>query len=142
MTYLVFGPVQGTVELADADARLVGDELLEWSGAAVTGAGDQDGDGRADVLVGSIYRSPGDSFIAGGALLFTDLSSGDRVLSDATLSLAGSLENDVAGWAVDGGVDVDGDAVPDVLVGASGADRGGVVDVGSVHLVLGSLATD
>ncbi|MDP6933942.1 MAG: integrin alpha [Myxococcota bacterium] len=139
ITYVVFGPVEGTVDLADADVRIIGDELLEWSGAAVSSAGDQDGDGIADLWMGSLYRSPGDSYIAGAALLFTGISSGDIALSDAAVTMAGAAEYDAAGWAVDGGEDIDGDGEPDLLVGASGADRDGSEDVGSVHLKLGPL---
>jgi len=142
VTYVLFGPVSGTVELSDADARLVGDQVLEWSGASVTSAGDQDGDGLDDILLGSPYRSPGKNYIAGSALLFTGVLGGDVALSSATVELAGGLEYDAGGWSTDGGKDLNGDGVPDVVIGASGADRGKDADVGSVHLVFGRLASD
>ncbi len=140
-TYVVLGPVEGTVELAEADVRILGDELLEWSGMAVTSAGDQDGDGATDVLVGSIYRSTGDSYIAGGALLFTDLEGGDVTLSEATRTYAGALENDVSGWDLDGGADMNDDGQPDIVIGSSGADQGENADVGAVHLFWGPLVS-
>ncbi len=140
VSYVIFGPVSGTVELSDADARLVGDQVLEWSGASATSAGDQDGDGLDDILLGSPYRSPGKNYIAGSALLFTGAPGGDVGLSNATVELAGALEYDAGGWSVDGGEDFNGDGAPDVVIGASGADRGKDADVGSVHIVLGRLA--
>ena len=115
---------------------------MEWSGASISGAGDQDGDGLDDVVVGSIYRSPGEAYIAGAAALFTGVAEGTTFLQDATRTYAGSMEYDVAGWDVDSGVDMNGDGFPDLLVGASGADRDGETDVGSVHLIYGPLVSD
>lgn len=140
-TYLLFGPVEGTIELADADARLIGDELLEWSGASVHSAGDQDGDGLPDIAVGSIYRSPGEGYIAGGVALFTGVGAGDTWLSEAMRTYAGAQEYDAAGWDIDAGVDMNGDGVADLLVGASGADRDKDTDLGSVHVFYGPLVS-
>jgi len=140
VTYVLFGPITGTVELADADAKLLGDQVLEWSGASVAGAGDQDGDGLDDVLIGSPYRSIGKNYLGGGAMLFTEVTAGDRALSTAKVELAGGLEYDSAGWAMDAGADFNGDGMPDMVIGASGADRGEDADIGSIHLVFGRLA--
>jgi hypothetical protein len=51
--YLVRGPVTGSVDLRRADLELVGASPRELAGYGVAGAGDLDGDGRADVLVGA-----------------------------------------------------------------------------------------
>ena len=94
------------------------------------------------MVVGSIYRSPGEAYIAGGATLFTGISSGDTFLQDAVRTYAGSAEYDVAGWDVDSGFDMNGDGFPDLLVGASGSDHDGDSEVGSVHLIFGPLVSD
>jgi hypothetical protein len=51
--YLVRGPVTGAFDLSLADVKLVGASPRELAGYGVSSAGDLDGDGRADVLVGA-----------------------------------------------------------------------------------------
>jgi len=53
--YLLYGPVSGTVSLASADVALRGGGDDE-AGFDLCGAGDVDGDGRPDILIGG----PGD----------------------------------------------------------------------------------
>jgi hypothetical protein len=50
--YLVLGPVSGTVYLSQADLKLAASGPDD-AGYAVSGAGDVDGDGRDDVLIGA-----------------------------------------------------------------------------------------
>ena len=68
-------------------------------------------------------------------------AEGDTFLQSASRTYAGSAEYDVAGWDVDADVDMNGDGFSDLLVGASGADRGGESEVGSVHLIYGPLVS-
>ncbi len=51
--YLVLGPVSGDIDLRNADARLTGETPLDNVGSAVSGAGDTDRDGFADLLIGA-----------------------------------------------------------------------------------------
>lgn len=88
-------------------------------GLTVAGAGDVDQDGTPDLIVGhpdllgfggtnEVYVHSG----ASGALLYT--------FTGTQLGLA-----DGFGWSVDGGADLDGDGVPDVLIGEPGLATGG-----------------
>src|SRR6185436_16216403 len=58
-TYLVLGPVTGTLGLADADAKLVGEAAGDGAGWSVAGTGDVDADGHADLLIGAPYDDEG-----------------------------------------------------------------------------------
>ncbi|RMH04190.1 MAG: hypothetical protein D6702_03660, partial [Planctomycetota bacterium] len=110
------------------DGAAAGDRF-GWSLAAV---GDVDGDGVDDLLVGAPQADPGGLAEAGAA----EVRSGAD--GSLILALAGPEAGDLFGWSVAGPGDVDGDGVPDLLVGARGASPGGVVSAGSVLLHSGA----
>jgi hypothetical protein len=87
-----------------------GDSAGDACGSSVASAGDVDGDGTNDVVVGH-YGAPGGVY-AGRV----------RVHSGATgavvFTLAGSAAGDQFGASVDGAGDVNGDGFADVIVGA------------------------
>ena len=118
--YLVEGPVSGLASLSSATARLLGVASSDQAGSAVGGAGDVDGDGLADLLVGAPEASVGASgdgcvyLIAGGA-------SGDVSLADASTRLIGDRSGDAAGSWLGGPADLDGDGLDDLIVGAEGS---------------------
>jgi len=97
--------------LADATARLEGVGVDTAAGWSVAGAGDTNGDGHADVLVGA----PG----AGAAALLLGPVSGTATLetADARFVAGGG-----AGTTVASAGDVDGDGLDDILVGAPDTD--------------------
>lgn len=104
-----------------------GDSSGDQFGAAVAGAGDVNGDGHDDVVIGA----PGDGDVP-QALVFNrgvvSLRSGvDGAAMDA---VAGSSSNGHFGRSVAGGADVDLDGRPDVIGGAPGVDSGAAVDAG------------
>lgn len=82
-------------------------------------AGDFDGDGIPDVIVGVIPRGHGSKGSAYVVLGKSDpLPVDTRAPSDEVVRIQGALRGDVAGFSVAGGGDVNGDGFADVIVGA------------------------
>jgi hypothetical protein len=115
--YLLLGPVQGIASLSDADARLVGEQAGDYAGSSVASAGDVDGDGLDDILVGAWGESTA-GHEAGAVYVVLGPVEGDVALADARARILGEAAGDKAGWDVAGVGDVDGDGLDDVLVGA------------------------
>ncbi len=107
------------------------DELAGW---AVAGAGDVDGDGLADVLIGAQGFISDGATNTGAAYLITGLTSGS--LSEAAIRLHGPSGSDFTGYSVEGIGDLDGDGFDDILVGAS---NGGEEGQGMAWLVAGPI---
>jgi hypothetical protein len=96
-------------------------------GTSVAGAGDVNGDGRGDLLIGAPGSDIGGTDI-GMAFLYSGLDATeiDRVRGDEP--------GDLFGTSIAGGRDVDGDLVPDAIVGAP---LGGPAGVGQVVVLSG-----
>lgn len=124
-------------------ARLVGgqwDTLHQFDGAAtldhlgssVSSAGDVDGDGTPDLIVGAPDADPHGLANAGSAYIY----------SGATGALIwqfdGVAEEHSLGTSVSGAGDVDGDSFDDVIVGAPEADPGGLSAAGSAYVYSGA----
>ncbi len=88
-------------------------------GASVASAGDVNGDGYDDVIVGA----DGSSSDTGKAHIYHGSSSG--IGSSAARTLTGEMTSDYFGYSVAGAGDVNGDGYDDVIVGAYGYDGGG-----------------
>ena len=131
--YLLHGPLYGTIDLSIATAKFVGEEVEDKAGISVSGAGDVDGDGYDDILVGAYQNDTGE---AGKAYLVYGPASGTIDLSTADAILLGEAGHDSAGMSVSTAGDVDGDGFDDFLVGAYGHDAGGS-GAGAAYLLHG-----
>jgi hypothetical protein len=128
--YFVYGGDTGAVDLATADAELVGQKNYDSAGNSVAPAGDIDGDGTRDLLVAAYAHEEGTLVDSGAVYLLNSGVSGTMDLGTADAILHGSDRNGGAGFGLDGDGDVNGDGSPDFVVGAYGASSGaGVVYV-------------
>jgi hypothetical protein len=108
--------------------RLNGIDSSDQSGISVSDAGDVNGDGFDDVIIGTLISSPepGESYVVfGGAESFT--SSIDLRDLDGTngFRIDGVAPGDYAGRSVSSAGDVNGDSFDDLIIGATGASPGG-----------------
>jgi hypothetical protein len=118
--YVVYGPPAGDIDLGSADGRLLGEGAGDYAGWA-DALGDVNGDGLADVIVGSDNSSGGRT--AGAAYVVFGPASGDVDLGSADIIIRGDTTGQEAGSGVAAG-DVDGDGAADVLVGGTGDGSG------------------
>lgn len=104
-------------------------------GDSVAGAGDIDGDGYGDLLVGAHLASPGGRAAAGTATVF--FGSADGVSDARKQVLEGAVGGDWFGFSVAGALDHGASTDTQIAVGAYGADVGGMTNVGSVSVFTG-----
>jgi hypothetical protein len=136
--FLVLGPIAGDLDIGSADATITGTARIDWTGWSVAGAGDVDGDGHHDLLIGAPYSDKGGSN-AGAAVLMLGPVTGALSINNADAQLVGEAEQDNAGLSVAGAGDVDGDGLDDLIVGAPGSAQAGT-NAGAAYLVLGPVS--
>jgi hypothetical protein len=145
-SYVVFGhegDFTASMDLADLDGTngfvLNGFAESDLSGNAVSGAGDVNGDGVDDLIIGVAGGGAGDaSYVVFGR---TDSFAASMDLNDLD-GTDGFILNevdagDLAGSAVSGAGDVNGDGFDDLIIGAQSAERNGVDWVGESYVVFG-----
>jgi len=114
------------------------------SGWSVSDAGDVNGDGIDDLIIGTLPSAdtrPGESYVVfgnnGGFSSSLDLST----LNGANgFALNGIDANDNTGISVSGAGDVNGDGIDDLIIGANLADPNGNQNAGRSYVVFGSNA--
>lgn len=130
-------PPSGTLTLpGDADVTFTGENGTA-SGAAVAPAGDVDGDGTLDLLVGDPGANPARRDGAGTVyVVFGPLTDGPVTLAEMRgrgIRIDGAAAGDRLGTAAASAGDVDGDGLGDVILGAPRNDD----EPGAAYLIFG-----
>jgi FG-GAP repeat len=131
--YLFYGPLTHDIGARNADATVTGEAVVDGLGNAVSSAGDVNGDGFDDILIGARSNDTNGTQ-AGRAYLFHGPLEGPHAALEADAIISGDPFDEM-GWSVAPAGDVNGDGFDDVLVGAWMADL-----VGRAFLYLGPLS--
>ncbi|NJK68907.1 MAG: hypothetical protein HC941_22425 [Microcoleus sp. SU_5_3] len=149
--YVVFGRQGGfspNFNLSQLDGSngfaLNGINLGDSSGYSVSGAGDVNGDGIDDLIIGALNAAPNGRRDAGQSYVVFGRQNGFSAslnLSELNGSngfvLNGITAGDFAGIEVSEAGDVNGDGIDDVIIGAILASPNGINDAGQSYVVFG-----
>ena len=139
-TYLIFGAPNGWVKtyyLANASVMFEGVLHDDWAGNYVAGAGDVNGDGYGDILIGAPQAAKsGNAVDRNGIIyLFLGKSSGwakHTSLSTANASFYGPLQSKTGGYQIGPG-DINGDGYDDLLIANTNYNQ----STGIVYIIFG-----
>ena len=131
--FAFYGPITGSVSGSSADWQGTGERSSDYYGYDVDSAGDLNGDGYPELLVGAYGNDDGAS---SGGKAYLYLGSASGYSTDADLEMVGNSSSDYFGHTVKGVGDIDGDGADDFSVGAYGDDDGSSTG-GGVFIWLG-----
>ena len=147
--YVIFGragATRGEIDVTTLSATdgfvIQGDEAGDYAGWSVSSAGDVNGDGIDDVIVGASQGDNGGTNAGETYVIFGRAGATRTNIDLTTLSatdgfiIQGDAAGDASGTSVSSVGDVNGDGIDDLIVGASQGDNGGI-DAGEAYVIFG-----
>ncbi len=149
-SYVVFGKAGGFLSDIQLSAlngsdgfKLSGVAADDRSGYSVASAGDVNGDGYGDLIVGAALADPNGNSSGASYIVFGKASGFTANFNLSTLNgsngfkLSGGAASDKSGFSVASAGDFNGDGFDDLIVGAPGAKVGSAYGAGSAYIVYG-----
>src|SRR4028118_380329 len=151
-SYVVFGSNSGfgaSVNLSALNGSngfaINGIAASDSSGTSVSSAGDVNGDGFDDLIVGAVFADPNGISEAGQSYVVFGSNTGFGAGLDLStlngsngFAINGIAADDRSGWSVSSAGDVNGDGFDDLIIGAIYADPNGIDRAGQSYVVFGS----
>ncbi|WP_339379206.1 hypothetical protein [aff. Roholtiella sp. LEGE 12411] len=151
-SYVVFGTNSGFNASLDVSSLngsngfvINGINERDRSGTSVSNAGDINGDGFDDLIIGARYADPNGQYSAGSSYVVFGTNSGlNASLNLSSLNgsngfvINGINGGDLSGGSVSGAGDINGDGIDDLIIGASFASPNGQQSAGSSYVVFGT----
>ncbi|MCA9136619.1 MAG: FG-GAP repeat protein [Planctomycetales bacterium] len=153
--HIIFGrdtTFPAIIDLAAMDGTdgfsLLGKSSLNYLGRSLSGAGDVNGDGISDLLVGAYYASPqgiprtGEAYVLFGRNTgFAAEINANALDGNLGFAIRGINPSEYTGYRVDSLGDINGDDVDDIIVSAVRADSSlGQINAGASYVLFGKAA--
>ncbi|HEY9817780.1 MAG TPA: integrin alpha, partial [Candidatus Obscuribacterales bacterium] len=142
---MTFDPVLNLAALNGSNGfRIDGVAEFDNSGFSVSSAGDINGDGIDDLIIGATSANSNGLDSGSSYVVFGSVGGFNSTLNLSSLdgsngfSIYGVTDFNYFGRSVSGGGDINGDGFDDLIIGAFVADPNGNTDSGSSYVVFGS----
>ena len=153
-SYVIFGNKTGFASSLDLSLlngingfAMNGINADDESGNSVSSAGDVNGDGIADIIIGALRASPNGNYVAGQSYVIFGNKAGFASSLDLSslngingFTINGINVGDESGNSVSSAGDINGDGIADIIIGASGALSNGISSAGQSYVVFGAKA--
>ncbi|AUB37794.1 Ca2+-binding protein, RTX toxin-related [Nostoc flagelliforme CCNUN1] len=150
-SYVVFGSSSGFGDRFNLSSlngsngfAINGINTFDSSGSSVSNAGDINGDGIDDLIIGAVLASPNDQFRSGESYVVFGSNSGFEASFNLSsldgsngFAINGINEGDFSGSSVSNAGDINGDGIDDLIIGAVLASPNDKSLAGESYVVFG-----